>query len=495
MAKQDEQLQEILDGMKKLIETSDLNQQQISAFQKQVSTLQSEIASLTEEVSELKSQNRLINSQFKELYKTQSLDELLDKMSSIGKDAINADECAVYEAGDEKGQDALKKTAEKTSFSVENGKYTMTVPLENQQGDVIGVVVAKRNNEQFNQADAKVFNLNDGRLGTIFRASLEKKIVENIAVTDKLTRLQNREGLSRFLKNEALSRLQDNLPVSLIMYDIDHFKGFNDTYGHDVGDKCLKLVADTLKNNIRLEDSGVFRVGGEELLVILPVNEEKAFEIAERLRHAVEAATLVVNEKTQETTKVTVSGGISEITPKPIELDKNRIEEAFKPFLKKADKALYNAKEAGRNRVYGSETLMKNHYSLPSPTELFEYWCEKHGQDIAVSVESVIGSAKFYAAVSKDLAVISNYNVDEQSITAYAEGKVNIDKNREFAVSLINKWDSVRNTIPQEAFDACYADIEAVRAMVYTPELIKTEEMVKEQDKTATKSAKTVERD
>lgn len=524
MAKQDEQLQEILDGMSKLIETSNLNQQQLNAFKEQVGELQSEIKALTEQVAELKAQNELTNCHFRELYKTQSLEELLEKMSSIGKEAVHADECVVYGMNDEEFPKFSKLTESTVTFMMDGDRHhVMLVPLEDQQGDIIGIVYAKRDGDKmFTEIDAKVFNLNEGELGTIFRASLEQKMAENNAVTDKLTKLKNREGMSNFIKNEVLSRVQEDKPVSVVMFDIDHFKRFNDTYGHDIGDKCLKLVADTIKNNVRTSDSGVFRWGGEEMIVILPVNEEMAFEIAERVRHAIEATSLVVNDKTQETTQVTVSGGISEFCPKSIELDKNRIEAAFERCLKEADNALYMAKENGRNRVYGSDTLMRDHYSLPSPTELFQYWYDRRNQmpnqDLILltacygekdnhwvvvnntpqlstpqwvhsyvendnitqmnrlCIEDIIATDVFYRNVNEILITIASEPRRQELYGQYLDDTLHLNKCLAFAV--VDEWERVKDTLEDDVYREYSADVEAIKAMVYTPDAINVKDIV-----------------
>lgn len=522
MSRQDEQLNEILKGMSKLIETSNLNQQQLNMFKEQVDQLQSEIRTLREQVTELKAQNELTNCHFRELYKTQSLEELLEKMSSIGKEAVKADECIVYGMNNDAFSELLKFTDAKLSFVIDSDRHhVMYVPLEDQQGDVIGFVYAKRGgDEMFTEADARVFNLNEGELGTIFRACLEQKMAENNAVTDKLTKLQNREGMSNFIKEDVLSRVQKDNPVSVVMFDIDHFKRFNDTYGHDIGDKCLKLVADTIKGSVRADDGGAFRWGGEEMVVILPVNEERAFEIAERIRHAVENATLVVDERTGSTTRVAVSGGVSEFKPETIELDKNRIESAFERCLKEADNHLYEAKENGRNRIYGSELLMQTHYSLPSPTELFQHWYDSRNQnhilmittttDVAGNNNWKISSAVRHnssnPSLSHDFVVSNNESEFNRSCI---NGVVKTDvfrnnlleilnavtpdskynetfrrmitaSNKDLAVITLNEWEQSKNAIDDNTYQKYILDIEVIKAMVYTPDAINVRNIIDE---------------
>lgn len=378
-----------------------------------IAELQAQVVAMSAVITSLEEQNKMFTLHLAKMYSAKTIEETLDIMADLGKETMKAAECTVYSVDsfdkdriftvDENlerryvplGESSMiyqaiteKQTLIDNAFSGKNeigdGKQdwgihnTMVVPIEDQLGDVIGVVVAKDKaggEAEFNDSDAKQFDLQQGRLGTAFRIGLENKSLLQMATTDELTRLSNREGMNRFLETTALSRAIKHEPVSAILFDIDHFKRFNDTYGHEIGDKCLRQVADVLKENIRLSsDSGVFRWGGEEMVVLLPVGEEKAFEIAERLRHAVEETPLIVNENTKETTQITVSAGIAAFAPNEVYgLNRNNIREEFdKSCFQKADQALYQAKGNGRNRVYGSEELMRTHYSAPSPTARFQ---------------------------------------------------------------------------------------------------------------------------
>lgn len=179
---------------------------------------------------------------------------------------------------------------------------------------------------------------------------LENKVLYRKATTDKLTQLQNREGMEDFVKIRIFSQLRQGKDVSVIMFDIDQFKKFNDRYGHDTGDKCLQLVAGTLKNNLRqTANSGIFRWGGEEMVVILPTDKERAVEIAERLRKAVEQTPLYLNSKP---ITVTVSGGVAQFDKDVlVRCSRETIMDTFENVLKKADAALYQAKRNGRNQI------------------------------------------------------------------------------------------------------------------------------------------------
>ena len=132
-----------------------------------------------------------------------------------------------------------------------------------------------------------------------------------------------------------------NQPFSLIIVDIDYFKKFNDTYGHQAGDAVLKQVAQTLKKNSRTTDF-VCRYGGEEMSIILPnTNADDAFYNANRIRQAVEERAFQLNAT--ETGNVTISVGVATF-PEHAENAQDLIEYA--------DKGLYWAKEHGRNQVY-----------------------------------------------------------------------------------------------------------------------------------------------
>ncbi|MGB0715540.1 MAG: GGDEF domain-containing response regulator [Phycisphaerae bacterium] len=162
------------------------------------------------------------------------------------------------------------------------------------------------------------------------------------AITDSLTGLPNRRAAMDQLKTMWSGAVRRDQSLCAAMIDIDHFKNFNDTYGHDVGDKVLKIVAHTLTKAARDCDP-VFRLGGEEFLVLCPqANESQAVVAAERLRQAIEESKLDVNG---ESLTITASIGVAERTPDMARQD---------DLIKIADEALYAAKRNGRNRVYSS---------------------------------------------------------------------------------------------------------------------------------------------
>lgn len=160
-----------------------------------------------------------------------------------------------------------------------------------------------------------------------------------LSITDELTGLSNRRCFDNTLEKEFLRALRYNNKLTLVMFDIDHFKTVNDTYGHPCGDYILKEVANAALQTFRKTDT-VFRFGGEEFVVILTETNIKQSEIPlERFRKTIE--TLDLTYKNQQI-NITVSIGACQLD----QSIGNKEE-----FLQKADNALYDAKNSGRNKV------------------------------------------------------------------------------------------------------------------------------------------------
>lgn len=163
------------------------------------------------------------------------------------------------------------------------------------------------------------------------------------ASMDPLTGLFNRRGFSEATSRVIEREAQAGRPVTVMIFDIDHFKSINDRFGHPAGDEILKLFSTIVANNLRITDlSG--RVGGEEFAALLPCSLEEGVLVAERVREAFEASDIVVDEGRVDTTvSIGVAGG-----PAGTELE---------VLLAAADTALYQAKRGGRNRVEVAEEL------------------------------------------------------------------------------------------------------------------------------------------
>jgi len=171
---------------------------------------------------------------------------------------------------------------------------------------------------------------------------LEDRLRE-LSSTDGLTLLANRRAFDEALEREWHRATRHGEPVSLVMADIDHFKAYNDCYGHVGGDRCLQQVAAAIAAGVRAEGALVARYGGEEFAIILPrTDADAAQKLAESLRHRVEALG-IAHQGNPRTGRVTISVGTSTRTP-PQSAD-------FVSLMQSADQALYRAKEAGRNAV------------------------------------------------------------------------------------------------------------------------------------------------
>lgn len=171
------------------------------------------------------------------------------------------------------------------------------------------------------------------------RAVFEAKTYKSKAIHDQLTQLYNRQFLQEVMDKEMSESKRHNVPLSLIIFDIDHFKRFNDNYGHQFGDIVIKGVAERAKQSLRVGDFA-FRYGGEEFLLVLPhAAIQEAVKVADRVRHTVE--THVFSNGEGITAHVTVSLGVAQW----------QSDEHLKSLIERADKALYRSKAEGRNRV------------------------------------------------------------------------------------------------------------------------------------------------
>lgn len=167
------------------------------------------------------------------------------------------------------------------------------------------------------------------------------------ASTDPLTGIGNRKLFDETFAREAKQAAISGDSLALLVADIDHFKAFNDTHGHQVGDVVLKLVADRLKRSVKGRDT-VARYGGEEFAVLLPrTTLRNAVEVADHLRGEIAKSRLVMRNRGQELGKVTLSIGVALY----------RVGEPTDSCFSRADSALYAAKHAGRNRVMVEEAI------------------------------------------------------------------------------------------------------------------------------------------
>jgi len=162
------------------------------------------------------------------------------------------------------------------------------------------------------------------------------KALNEMAITDHLTQCFNRLKWDESLSFEVAESLHSNSPLSLIFFDIDHFKKINDSYGHDIGDITLIEVVKIAQENIRQLDT-LYRTGGEEFSVLLPNSKQQdATQLAERIRQA------IADHRFESVGTLTISLGVTVFRTEG---------DSSSAFAKRADMALYQSKGAGRNKV------------------------------------------------------------------------------------------------------------------------------------------------
>ncbi|MCK5154214.1 MAG: sensor domain-containing diguanylate cyclase [Spirochaetales bacterium] len=231
---------------------------------------------------------------------------------------------------------AVKNISDLKSFTIL--EPTLIIPLIN-RANLQGLIVLGERiiNEPFLE-DEKDFLINVAGMAAI---AIDNSFLFEISTTDMMTKLKLKHVLYQTMKQNFDPELP---PISLLMMDIDHFKNLNDTYGHSFGDIVLKKVASILISSLRLEDLAA-RYGGEEFVIILKkMTVEDAELVAERIRKRIESLEFIYTEKCKnEIVKTTISIGIARYN--------SILDFVPEDLIKRADVALYNAKEGGRNRV------------------------------------------------------------------------------------------------------------------------------------------------
>jgi len=173
--------------------------------------------------------------------------------------------------------------------------------------------------------------------------------MERLSLTDSLTEVANRRRLDEYLQREWRRAMREQQPISLILFDLDYFKGYNDTYGHQRGDECLIQVARATQEVVHRPSDLVARYGGEEFAVVLANTPlEGAEKIAQRIQRAILALNLP-HQSSAVSAVVTASFGVSCLVPS-YGSQPNRL-------IRQADQALYAAKQAGRNRCCNYDDL------------------------------------------------------------------------------------------------------------------------------------------
>ena len=180
------------------------------------------------------------------------------------------------------------------------------------------------------------------RIKTHLKIVEQMRIIEQLSMEDTLTGIHNRRRFDSHFAMEWSRSKRERTPISILMIDVDHFKNFNDTHGHQQGDVVLKTVAVTITSSLKRPADLAARWGGEEFAVVLPNTPlDGAVHVAEQIRAAVEGVR--IQGAGGQVLSVTISVGVASATPDSAHTGEE--------LIRQADAAMYEAKNAGRNRV------------------------------------------------------------------------------------------------------------------------------------------------
>jgi diguanylate cyclase len=224
--------------------------------------------------------------------------------------------------------------------SLNGASQKLSVATNRDHVEAIVEILVKSTHEmrETTKALEERLTLSKSEIGDL-QQSLEAIRAESL--TDPLTGLGNRKYFDRMIEMAVQSALASNEPLSLLMFDIDHFKSFNDSYGHLTGDQVLRLVGMSLKQTIKGQDITA-RYGGEEFAVVLPNTAlRQALTVADHIRRAVMAKELKKKSTGEILGRVTISVGVSVL----------KAGDDTDALIERADACLYAAKRSGRNRV------------------------------------------------------------------------------------------------------------------------------------------------
>jgi diguanylate cyclase (GGDEF)-like protein/PAS domain S-box-containing protein len=209
------------------------------------------------------------------------------------------------------------------------------IPILDLDGDIVEYIAIRHDITELENTKEQLRGINKLMKSKVDELHLMTSSLEQQATVDKLTGIFNRDKFEESFSDKINDAYLNNKKLSIILFDIDHFKAINDTYGHQLGDKALQEIATLVANNVKTSD--VFaRWGGEEFVVLLPdTNLEGAYLFAQKLRR------LIFEFSFTTIGKITVSFGVGELCE-----NENKM-----TLFEKVDKALYLAKNNGRNRV------------------------------------------------------------------------------------------------------------------------------------------------
>jgi len=234
------------------------------------------------------------------------------------------------------------------------GNALETSAMELNQADSLDVInrITKQivlETKSMVESNKNLKNTIDSTMSEVKMLSKELEVIKQSAVTDMLTGLLNRRGFDESVSQAIKNTKNDPGPLSIIILDIDHFKKVNDTHGHLIGDSVLKILGKLLKDNIKGKDIAA-RFGGEEFILVLPETPlDGAYLLAEQIRSSLSKMIFKIKGTGQSIGKITISLGVALY----------RADESIETGIKRADEALYRAKNSGRNKTVTELDLLE----------------------------------------------------------------------------------------------------------------------------------------
>jgi diguanylate cyclase (GGDEF)-like protein len=269
--------------------------------------------------------------------------------SILMTDGFPIESCCGLRSGRMRWRKPAQSEVDCTHFDGSAPAYYLCIPLA-AYGDTLGFIYVECTSPGMAaMVDAHMGPLQElVELSSIAIAGLNlRNRLENQSIKDGLTNLFNRRFMEIALDREIRRAERHQKQVAVLMLDVDHFKQFNDTYGHEAGDTVLREVADTLRQSVPAEGV-VCRFGGEEFVAILPeLSMDAGLALAELLRQRV--SEIRVRSRGESLREITISIGVA-VYPQNAE--------SLEELLRVADRALYEAKHQGRNRVIAAESIL-----------------------------------------------------------------------------------------------------------------------------------------
>jgi diguanylate cyclase len=292
--------------------------------------------SLNQMINETLAHNgTLSEADIEQVYETYiSANRFTDRIDHVGSQVMGEIEQVMAMIG------AAAGTASSYSESLADASQQLGHGVDDRSMRVIveSLVLATKDMEKNNQALEARLSASKQEINQL-QENLET--VRNESLTDPLTSLANRKYFDEALAKAILDSRAKDEPVSLMMTDIDHFKRFNDSYGHLTGDQVLRLVAMSVKQNVKGQDIAA-RYGGEEFAIVLPNTAlHSALTVADHIRRAVMTKELMKRSTGEHLGRVTISIGVATLTSA----------DTSQTLIERADTCLYAAKRSGRNRV------------------------------------------------------------------------------------------------------------------------------------------------